>query len=227
MERKTFAITFYLRKNRLTKTGLAPILSRITVNGVAAEIPVKCHINPEQWSQQRERAIGKDKLSAEINACLDTFRARVMDEIQGQEVSVHEIKRILTQPSQTKMFLKEFENYCILRQKEVGVNISQLTVNKFWRVFRYLSEYTRSKFKKEDLPLSFINHEYIYGFKIFLQTTHNCRNNGAVNLLKAVRNFLLYCLRNEWMEKNPMRDIKLKEEITEVRAHLSKLELEK
>lgn len=103
MERRSFAITFYLRKNRVTKSGLAPILSRITINGIAAEIPVKCHIRPGQWSQQKERAIGKDKLSAEINVCLDTFRARVMEirnriEQQGKDASVHEIKRSLTQP---------------------------------------------------------------------------------------------------------------------------------
>ncbi|SUE34113.1 Uncharacterised protein [Rikenella microfusus] len=41
MERQSFKITFYLRRNRVTKAGLAPILSRVTVNGIAAEIPVK------------------------------------------------------------------------------------------------------------------------------------------------------------------------------------------
>ncbi|WP_303326197.1 site-specific integrase, partial [Barnesiella intestinihominis] len=86
--------------------------------------------------------------------------------------------------------------------------------------------YTKLEYKKDDLPLPFINHEYIYGFKIFLQTHHNCKNNGAVNLLKALRNFILYSMRNDWIEKNPMRDIKMKEEVTEVRAHLTKAELE-
>lgn len=33
-------------------------------------------------------------------------------------------------------------------------------------------------------------------------------------------------MRNDWIEKNPMRDIKMKEEVTEVRAHLTKAELE-
>ena len=178
---------------------------------------------------KKERAIGKDKLSAEINISLNAFRAQVLEirnriQQEGRDVSIHEIKRRMTQASLTRMFLKEFEAYCELRQKEVGVNITQLTVNKFWRVFRYLTEYTKLEYKKDDLPLPFINHEYIYGFKIFLQTHHNCKNNGAVNLLKALRNFILYSMRNDWIEKNPMRDIKMKEEVTEVRAHLTKAE---
>lgn len=40
-ERVSFRVTFYLRRTRVTKAGLAPILSRITVNRVASEIPVK------------------------------------------------------------------------------------------------------------------------------------------------------------------------------------------
>ena len=44
--------------------------------------------------------------------------------------------------------------------------------------------------------------------------------------MKALRNFILYSMRNDWIEKNPMRDIKMKEEVTEVRAHLTKAELE-
>ena len=231
MEKQSFLISFYLRRNRVTKAGLAPLLSRVTVNGHATEIPVKCHVYPEQWDQKKERAIGKDKLSAEINISLNAFRAQVLEirnriQQEGRDVSIHEIKRRMTQASLTRMFLKEFEAYCELRQKEVGVNITQLTVNKFWRVFRYLTEYTKLEYKKDDLPLPFINHEYIYGFKIFLQTHHNCKNNGAVNLLKALRNFILYSMRNDWIEKNPMRDIKMKEEVTEVRAHLTKAELE-
>ena len=231
MEKQSFLISFYLRRNRVTKAGLAPILSRVTVNGHATEITVKCHVYPEQWDQKKERAIGKDKLSAEINISLNAFRAQVLEirnriQQEGRDVSIHEIKRRMTQASLTRMFLKEFEAYCELRQKEVGVNITQLTVNKFWRVFRYLTEYTKLEYKKDDLPLPFINHEYIYGFKIFLQTHHNCKNNGAVNLLKALRNFILYSMRNDWIEKNPMRDIKMKEEVTEVRAHLTKAELE-
>ena len=201
MERQSFKITFYLRRNRVTKAGLAPILSRVTVNGIAAEIPVKCHIYPERWNQQKERATGKDKLSVEINAALDIFRARALEirtqiQQEGREVSVQEIKRRLTQATATRMFLQEFGNYCDVRQKEVGIQITRLTANKFKRVHRYLTEYTRTEYKKEDLPLPFIDHEYVYGFKIFIQTRYKCGNNGAVNLLTALRNVLLYCQRN-------------------------------
>lgn len=48
----------------------------------------------------------------------------------------------------------------MLRQKEVGINFTQLTVNKFWRSLRYLGEYTKSEFQKEGQPLPFLIHDY-------------------------------------------------------------------
>jgi hypothetical protein len=34
-----------------------------------------------------------------------------------------------------------------------------------------------------------VDYEYIDGFNTFLQTAHNCNNNGAVNLLCCLKNF--------------------------------------
>ena len=172
-ERVSFKITFYLRRTRVTKAGLAPILSRITVNGIAAEIPVKCHIQPERWDQAKERATGKDKLSTEVNAYLDNYRARVLKirrqiEQEGKEASVFEIKERLTHPAKPRMFLEEFAAYCDKRQKEVGVTITQASADKFHRTLRYLREYTGDEYRKPDIPLSSLSHDYLHGFYIFV-----------------------------------------------------------
>ena len=44
-----------------------------------------------------------------------------------------------------------------------------------------------------------MNYEFLDGFNLFLQTTHRCRHNGAVAVMDCLRNFTLYCLRNEWI----------------------------
>ena len=57
-----------------------------------------------------------------------------------------------------------------------------------------------------------MNYEFLDGFNLFLQTAHRCRHNGAVAVMDCLRNFVLYCLRNEWITKNPFRYYKLKED---------------
>ena len=101
------------------------------------------------------------------------------------------------------MLLAELMLYCEKRQKEVGVRITQLTSNKYYRLCRYLHEYTRLEYKKEDIRLTEVTYGYLDGFNTFLQTAHRCHHNGAINILDCLRNFILYCLRNEWIEKNP------------------------
>lgn len=70
---------------------------------------------------------------------------------EGFEGNTLEIKERLQSPGkQAKMFLEELTLYCEKRQKEVGVRITQLTSNKYYRLCRYLREYTKQEYKKDD-----------------------------------------------------------------------------
>ena len=61
-----------------------------------------------------------------------------------------------------------------------------------------------------------MNYEFLDGFNLFLQPAHRCHHNGAVAVMDCLRNFVLYCLRNEWITKNPFRYYKLKEDEVQV-----------
>ena len=231
MNRKTFCISFFLRRVRTVK-GMAPILARITVNGISKEVYTQCRTPVDKWDTAKGRATGRDKLSYEVNAYIDDFRAKVVEiyrtlQAEGFEGNVLEIKERLQSPGkQAKMFLEELTLYCEKRQKEVGVRITQLTSNKYYRLCRYLREYTKQECKKDDIRLSAVSYGYLDGFNTYLQTAHRCHHNGAVNLLDCLRNFMLYCLRNEWIEKNPFKNYKLKEVAPPPKEHLSKKEIE-
>lgn len=231
MNRKTFCISFFLRRVRTVK-GMAPILARITVNGISKEVYTQCRTPVDKWDTAKGRATGRDKLAYEVNAYIDDFRAKVVEiyrtlQAEGFEGNVLEIKEHLQSPGkQAKMFLEELTLYCEKRQKEVGVRITQLTSNKYYRLCRYLREYTKQECKKDDIRLSAVSYGYLDGFNTYLQTAHRCHHNGAINILDCLRNFMLYCLRNEWIEKNPFKNYKLKEVAPPPKEHLSKKEIE-
>ena len=42
LNRKTFFVSFFLRRDRVMKNGTAPIMARISVNGIAKEIYTQC-----------------------------------------------------------------------------------------------------------------------------------------------------------------------------------------
>jgi site-specific recombinase XerD len=233
MERNTFSVVFFCKKTKVTAKGKAPIYVRITTRRQSTEIYTQCQIEPERWNQKAERSISRDRVSTQINDILATYRANILqayDQLikEGKEPNCFAIKhRLLDSRAGSKMFLAELGLYCEKRQKEVGVRITQLTANKYHRLLRYLREYTLAEYRKEDILLDGVSYEYIDGFNSFLQTAHNCKNNGAVNLLCCMKNFILYALRNEWIEKNPFKYYKLKEEHNKAKDHLTKSELDR
>ena len=232
MERKTFSVVFFCKKTKVTKKGKAPIYVRIKTCGTATEIYTQCQIEPERWNQRLERSLYKDELDMQINRIVASYRANILgvyDQLiqEGKEPNCFAIKERLGNPTgNARMFLTAFAKYCDKRQKEVGTRITQLTANKYHRLLRYLQEYMQMQYKKEDMPLDRVNYEYLDGLNTFIQTAHNCKTNGAVNLLCCLKNFMLYAIRNEWIEKNPFRYYKLKPEQNKAKAHLTKEELD-
>ena len=231
MKRGTFNILFLMRSNRTTKSGLAPILARITTSGQRAEITTQCRGDAQRWNQNKQRCMSSDALSVQVNAYLMELRGKILairQELlaQGREGNAFEIKeRYLNPNCHSRNFLEELTAYCQKRQEEVGVRITQLTANKYHRILRYLTCYIEERLGKSDVQLVAINYEFIDGFNTFLQTRYNCRHNGAVNILCCLKNFTFYCLRNEWIEKNPFQRYRLKEEHNRVKEHLTKGEL--
>ncbi|MFG6342176.1 MAG: site-specific integrase, partial [Alistipes sp.] len=196
------------------------------------EIHTQCQVEPAHWNQRLERCMLRDAVSMRINDIIASFRANILaayDSLikEGKEPNCFAIKQRLEHAAgSSRMFLTEFSKYCDKRQAEVGVRITQLTANKYHRLLRYMTEYTKEQYKKEDLPLDMISYEYVDGLNTFIQTAHRCKNNGAVNLLCCLKNFILYAIRNEWIEKNPFRYYKMKVDKTNVKVPLTKSELD-
>lgn len=91
MERTTFCLLFYIRRTKLNRNGEAPIMMRITVNGVRVDASVKKTILPEFWSAAKGKALEKKREYKELNLYLDSIRLRIMKiqrelEIEGVAV---------------------------------------------------------------------------------------------------------------------------------------------
>jgi Arm DNA-binding domain len=82
MERDTFNILFYFRKNKLKNDGKAPLLMRITVNGKRWDSALKVGVDPKYWNQQKEKVIGGDDRDSNL----------VNETIESTKFRLHKIK---------------------------------------------------------------------------------------------------------------------------------------
>ena len=98
MKRRTFAILFFIKRTRLLKTGESTIIVRITVNGIRDEFLLKRAVKPENWDSKKERILGNDDLSIELNRYLDSVRVSIYSihrelEQNNKEITARIIKQ--------------------------------------------------------------------------------------------------------------------------------------
>ncbi|HLT87603.1 MAG TPA: Arm DNA-binding domain-containing protein [Sphingobacterium sp.] len=72
----TFEVIFYLKKQKTTAQGKAPIYARVTVNGKRTEISVKRSVAVSGWDAKKGLAKGSREETAELNRFLARFKAK-------------------------------------------------------------------------------------------------------------------------------------------------------
>ena len=77
--KSTFSVLFFIKRKKLLKNGDAPVYMRVTIDGRFLEISMKRGVNPKTWNEKRQRSTGRDRLSLELNDCLDDTLARILN----------------------------------------------------------------------------------------------------------------------------------------------------
>lgn len=78
----TFGVPFYLKTQKTTMQGSAPICARVTVNGKRTEISVKRSVNANEWDERKGIAKGSRKETIELNMFLNQFKAKIINTYQ-------------------------------------------------------------------------------------------------------------------------------------------------
>ncbi|MDH6311656.1 hypothetical protein M2137_000415 [Parabacteroides sp. PFB2-10] len=150
-EKKHFQFDVLHQKNKLLKTGEAPIMLRVTMKGKYAEITMKRSILVSLWNQAKECSNGrshKDK-DKELNRYLDTVKARIFEiqrllENGDQVVSARRIVDYYNgkrEDSRTIVeIFTEHNNQC---GKLIGVDFTAATVKKFETSLSHLQEFMK------------------------------------------------------------------------------------
>lgn len=75
----TIAVTFFMRKARVNKAGLAPVYMRIYVGDQRLNIMTKILVRPEEWSGAHGKLKPNTEEAKKTNHHLDSFKIRAFD----------------------------------------------------------------------------------------------------------------------------------------------------
>ena len=157
MERMTFSVLFYIRRTKLNRNGEAPVMMRITVNSVRADVAIKRSIPPELWNSEKGKAIEKRRECKELNLYLDTVRMRVMKiqrdmEIEGITVTAPMLlDRYLGRGAFVDRSLfdvfREHNEQC---KKLEGISMAHATVQRYETSLQHTRDFVWDMYHKKD-----------------------------------------------------------------------------
>ena len=215
MERTTFCLLFYIRRTKLNRNGEAPIMMRITVNGVRVDASVKKTILPEFWSAAKGKALEKKREYKELNLYLDSIRLRIMKiqrelEIEGVSVSANSVlERFLGKdaPVQRTLFevFREHNDKCAQLS---GTDMAPATVQRYETSLKHTQDFVWETYHKKDVLLDEVSRQFIEDYEFWLKTEKKCCHNTATKYLKNFKKIIRIALAKGWMKNDPFLEIR-------------------
>ncbi len=215
MARTTFNTAFYIRRNRLSKSGDTPILLRVTVNGTRAVFTTPLKVKPDQWSSTLGIATGKDRASKEVNHHLDVIKVKIMQlhkdmELAGEPFSADDvIARYTGKDIKPKIMLIEvFQEHNDKCEKLEGKDFASGTVERYRTSLKHTVEFMEHTYGKSDIPIEEVNHKFITDYEDYLKIVRNCAHNTTTKYLKNFKKIIRIALANDYIQKDPFANIK-------------------
>ena len=172
--RCTFKTVFYVNGSK-ERNGIVPIMGRVTINGTIAQFSCKQSVTKAIWDAKGNRAIGKSKEAKEVNFALDNIKAQITKHYQrlsDREAFVTaEMVRNAYQGIGTEYetLLRAFDKENTAFAKRVGKDRAKNTYNKYLVVRKYVAEFIKYQYKRNDMSMNELTEEFIRDYCLYLK----------------------------------------------------------
>jgi hypothetical protein len=222
MEKSTFSVSYFLRKNKKYRNGSAPLLVRITYNGVRSEFTSNHNVKPEYWDQKSNRAIGQTNYSSKINKLLDHIYMSLCVSIKeleerGIEVTAENIKNNYLGLIEFKQatLLSLYTEHNTKMEALVGKTYAFSTLQKHLTTLEHLKDFLKREYKSGDIAMEKVNTQFLLDFEFFLKTEKCISNNTTIKYLKNLGKVVRVGINAGYISRDPFATIKFHHEEVE------------
>lgn len=232
MQRSTFKVLFYLKKNNLKPDGTAPIMGRITVNSSIAQFSCKLNIKPSLWDTSANRAAGKSLQSQKINQRLDNIRTQIGKQYQSicdrdNFVSAEKVKNgYLGFGEEYRTLLSVADEFYEQYRKRVGKDrtegsYEQLLINR-----RRVEMFLKDRYKLSNMPIKEIEPQFIQDYYLYLLEERKLAGSTLLTSITKLKQIMLIAQRKGYVHINPFAGFRFKAQ-TRDRGYLTEDELQR
>src|SRR5690606_37725398 len=229
----TIYLRFHIKKNKLNKKGLTPVIMRVTMNKKRSEINVGRNVEPDKWNAKSEKMMGRSVEANDLNDYIELMCKKAKD-VQKSFVEKTEAMTLSKfvrrfkgeEKDKSKMVLEVFKEHNEQMDRLSGKNISTSTAKRYWNCYNHVEQFINEVYKSEEFRLKDIDHQFITRFEYFLKTKRECNHNSALKDVNNFKKIISIALANEWMDRDPFYNYKVQFEAVE-REYLNAEEVQK
>jgi len=184
--RSTFKILFYLNTSKMKKSGLCPVMGRITVDGSVAQFSLKEDAHPDYWDAKKGRTTGKSREYIAMNRKIDQTEQFIRN-IYTQTVdsagyvSAEQIKNKLTgSVRKAENLLELFKEHNCEYKERIGIDRKERTYGQYELSYRHLSSFILLEYGLKDYPLNRLDLSFIDKYDYYLRVNARLRTNSLV-----------------------------------------------
>ena len=228
--RSTFNILFYLKKNDIKKTGYAPLMVRITINGKSAPFSLKTKARPEDWDTKAGRLWGRTKEANALNSKIDEARAKIRKHYnelceKNSVVSAAMVRdAYLGFNTHKDTLICLFDHFNGNYKTLIGKETTRSTYLCYVKTRNRLYEFLRKKKNMEDISLKDISLQFVTDFERFLLVDCGNSRNTVMKMIHMFKRIVVNAHNNGWVSVNPFAAYKFHYAKTD-RGYLSENEL--
>ncbi len=212
----TFGVLFYLKTQKTSMQGKAPICARVTVNGKRTEISVKRSVNANEWDERKGMAKGNRKETVELNMYLNQFKAKIINTYQQMVLSDDAIDgpAIRDKVLGTDHLLPTLLSLIEYHNEQQEIKLAPGTMKNYYTTQRYIEKFLREKYYRNDIILSQLTYKFILDFERYLfnyvPKDHQkpLNNNGIMKHIERLRKMINMAVKLDWLSKDPFASFK-------------------
>ena len=210
MERTTFSLLFYIRRDKINKSGEAPIFMRITINGERADASVKRSIVPRLWNTTKGKAVENSKIGKDLNLYLDAISANLLRLQRDMELAETEItaraildRYLSKQKPKRHTIMEVFKEHNEKCRALLGIDYAQGTIIRYETSLRLTVDFLRNTYQKEDLYWDALPCQFIEDYEFYLKTVRRCCHNTAIKYLRNFKKIARIAMTKGWLKTDP------------------------
>ncbi len=228
----TFAILFFINKNKIKKNGLCPLMGRISVNAKMVQFSTKMDIDPKQWNAKKYRLNGSGSDVLKVNLKLDKLTAEITEHynelvINHGFVTAELVKNRLNGIGNKKTMLIElFDEHNEEYKEKVGVNRCYSTYCRYLFVRNHVKNFILWEYGEEDIRLRSLTLTFIEKFDLYLRSEYKMAEGTISAYTILLRKIVCRAISQGTLIGNPFAEY-IPKQVPKKCKHLTQEELDK